>query len=78
MSSNPQFPRVWSDNNHHRPYHLLYGSYHKYTAFLVLRDDGSHRALFTEMKHTFTELVQRMQNDEMITLAKFLAISGII
>jgi redox-regulated HSP33 family molecular chaperone len=32
--------------------------------------------LFTEMKHTFTELVQRMQNDEMITLAKFLAISG--
>ena len=19
-------PRVWSDNNHHRPYHLLYGS----------------------------------------------------
>lgn len=34
--------------------------------------------LFTEMKHTFTELVQRMQNDEMITLAKFLAISGII
>lgn len=34
--------------------------------------------LFTEMKHTFTELVQKMQNDEMITLAKFLAISGII
>ncbi len=34
--------------------------------------------LFTEMKHTFTELAQRMQNDEMITLAKFLAISGII
>lgn len=34
--------------------------------------------LFTELKHTFTELVQRMQNDEMITLAKFLAISGII
>lgn len=34
--------------------------------------------LFTEMKHTFTEIVQRMQNDEMITLAKFLAISGII
>lgn len=34
--------------------------------------------LFAEMKHTFTELVQRMQNDEMITLAKFLAISGII
>lgn len=32
----------------------------------------------TEMKHTFTELVQRMKNDEMITLAKFLAISGII
>lgn len=39
-------PRVWSDNNHHRPYHLLYGSYHKYTTFLVLRDDGSHRASF--------------------------------
>lgn len=34
--------------------------------------------LFTELKHTFTELVQRMKNDEMITLAKFLAISGII
>lgn len=34
--------------------------------------------MLTEMKHTFTELVQRMQNDEMITLAKFLAISGII
>lgn len=25
---------------------LLYGSYHKYTTFLVLRDDGSHRASF--------------------------------
>lgn len=34
--------------------------------------------MFTEMKHTFTEIAQRMQNDEMITLAKFLAISGII
>lgn len=34
--------------------------------------------LFTELKHTFTELAQRMENDEMITLAKFLAISGII
>jgi len=34
--------------------------------------------LFTEMKHTFTEIAQHMQNDEMITLAKFLAISGII
>ena len=34
--------------------------------------------LFTELKHTFTELAQRMNNDEMITLAKFLAISGII
>lgn len=32
----------------------------------------------TELKHTFTELAQRMKNDEMITLAKFLAISGII
>lgn len=32
----------------------------------------------TELKHTFTELVQRMKNDEMITLAKFLAISCII
>lgn len=29
--------------------------------------------LFTELKHTFTEIVQRMKNDEMITLAKFLA-----
>lgn len=34
--------------------------------------------LFTEMKHTFTEIAQRMKNDEMIILAKFLAISGII
>lgn len=34
--------------------------------------------LFTEMKHTFTELAQRLKNDEMVTLAKFLAISGII
>ena len=34
--------------------------------------------LFTELKHTFTELAQRIKNDEMITLAKFLAISGII
>lgn len=34
--------------------------------------------LFTELKHTFTEFAQRMKNDEMITLAKFLAISGII
>ena len=32
----------------------------------------------TELKHTFTELVQRMKSDDMITLAKFLAISGII
>lgn len=34
--------------------------------------------LFTELKHTLTELAQRMKNDEMTTLAKFLAISGII
>ena len=34
--------------------------------------------LLSELKHTFTEIAQRMQNDEMITLAKFLAISGII
>lgn len=34
--------------------------------------------MLTELKHTFTEIAQRMQNDEMITLAKFLAISGII
>ncbi len=34
--------------------------------------------LLTELKHTFMEIAQRMQNDEMITLAKFLAISGII
>ena len=32
----------------------------------------------TELKHTFTELVQRMKSDDMITLAKFLAISCII
>ena len=34
--------------------------------------------LLTELRHTFTEFAQRMKNDEMITLAKFLAISGII
>lgn len=34
--------------------------------------------LLTELKHTFTEIAQRMKNDEMTTLAKFLAISGII
>lgn len=34
--------------------------------------------LLTELKHTFTEIAQRMNNDEMIILAKFLAISGII
>ncbi len=34
--------------------------------------------LLTELKHTFTEIAQRMRNDEMVTLAKFLAISGII
>lgn len=34
--------------------------------------------LLAEMKHTFTELVQRMKNDEMVTLAKFLAIAGIV
>ena len=43
--SEPTRP-YWSDNNHHRSYHLLYGSYHKYTAFLVLCHDGSHRASF--------------------------------
>lgn len=34
--------------------------------------------LLTELKHTFTEIAQRMKSDEMVTLAKFLAISGII
>lgn len=34
--------------------------------------------LFSELKSTFTEVAQRMQNDEIITLAKFLLISGII
>ncbi|WP_448789511.1 MgtC/SapB family protein [Bacteroides graminisolvens] len=34
--------------------------------------------LFTEMKRTFTEIAQQMENDEIATLAKFLAISGII
>lgn len=34
--------------------------------------------LLTELKSTFTEIAQRMKNDEMVTLAKFLAISGII
>lgn len=34
--------------------------------------------MFTEMKHTLTEIAQRMPNDEMVTVAKFLAISGVI
>lgn len=34
--------------------------------------------LFTEMKETFMEIAQRMRNDELLTLAKFLTISGII
>lgn len=34
--------------------------------------------LLTELKHTFTEIAQRMKSDEMVTLAKFLAISGIV
>lgn len=34
--------------------------------------------MLTELKHTFTELAQRMKSDEFVTLAKFLAISGII
>lgn len=34
--------------------------------------------LLTELKRTFTELAKSMKNDEMVTLAKFLAISGII
>lgn len=34
--------------------------------------------LLTELKSTFKEIAERMRRDEMITLAKFLAISGII
>lgn len=34
--------------------------------------------LFSELKSTFTEVAERMQHDELITLAKFLLISGII
>lgn len=34
--------------------------------------------LLTELKGTFKEIAERMRRDEMITLAKFLAISGII
>ncbi len=34
--------------------------------------------LLAEMKHTFTELVQKMNSDEMVTLAKFIAIAGIV
>lgn len=34
--------------------------------------------LFTEMKSTLTDIAQRMNNDEIVTVAKFLAISGII
>ena len=43
-----------------------------------LRHGDCDGAFLTELKHTFTEFAQRMKNDEMITLAKFLAISGII
>nr|MBP9637797.1 MgtC/SapB family protein [Bacteroidaceae bacterium] len=34
--------------------------------------------LLTELKRTFKAFAEKMQHDEMITLAKFLAISGII
>lgn len=34
--------------------------------------------LLSELKHTFTELAQRMKNDEMVTLAKFLIIAGVV
>ena len=34
--------------------------------------------LLTELKQTFTEIARKMQRDEMITLAKFLFISGIV
>ena len=34
--------------------------------------------MFTEMKSTLTNFANRMSNDEFITLAKFLTISGII
>jgi uncharacterized membrane protein (DUF4010 family) len=34
--------------------------------------------LLTEMKSNFVQIAQKMQNDEFITLAKFLAISGVI
>lgn len=34
--------------------------------------------LFSELKKTFTELAEKMRNDEIITLSKFLLISGII
>ena len=34
--------------------------------------------LFTELTHTLTDLAHRKKNDEILTLAKFLAISGII
>ncbi|MFV0472539.1 MAG: MgtC/SapB family protein [Paludibacteraceae bacterium] len=34
--------------------------------------------MFTEMKSTFKRVANKMRNDELITLAKFLAISGVI
>ena len=56
----------------------LHCTYRCYAALLVLCNGNCDRIALTELKHTFTELAQRMKNDEMITLAKFLAISGII
>ena len=71
-------PCVRSNHHHYCTHHLLYCSHcgHAASWFYVMVIVTV--LLFTELKHTFTELAQRMKNDEMITLAKFLAISGII
>ena len=71
-------PCVRSNHHHYCTHHLLHCSHcgHAASWFYVMVIVTV--LLFTELKHTFTELAQRMKNDEMITLAKFLAISGII
>ena len=73
-----EFSCLWGNYHYHCTDYLLPCPHCEHPAIVVLRDGGGNGTPFTEMKHTFTELVQRMQNDEMITLAKFLAISGII
>ena len=73
-----QFHCFWCNYHHYCPDYLLYGSYRSYQPSWFYVMVVVTVLLLTELKHTFTEFAQRMKNDEMITLAKFLAISGII